>query len=99
MTVSSALSVSPINVIELRVPLSQSMKEIQAAIVDCIDGCLVELRRSMPHIDVEDVTVENALFKNFDAILRHQLDPIWHKCSSKTKALVGDLKTLRRLLG
>ncbi|GJJ69930.1 DNA excision repair protein ERCC-4 [Entomortierella parvispora] len=50
-------------------------------------------------IDVDDFTVEKALFKSFDVIIRRQLDPIWHRVSSKTKQLVGDLKTLRNLLG
>lgn len=43
--------------------------------------------------------MEKALFKSFDVIIRRQLDPIWHRVSSKTKQLVGDLKTLRNLLG
>jgi len=43
--------------------------------------------------------VEKALFKSFDVIIRRQLDPIWHRVNSKTKQLVGDLKTLRNLLG
>ena len=49
-------------------------------------------------MDIEDFTVENALFKSFDAIVRQQLDPIWHRVSQKTKQLVGDMKMLRRLL-
>lgn len=43
--------------------------------------------------------MEKALFKSFDVIIRRQLDPIWHRVSAKTKQLVGDLKTLRSLLG
>lgn len=50
-------------------------------------------------LDIDDFTVEKALFKSFDVIIRRQLDPIWHRVSSKTKQLVGDLKTLRNLLG
>lgn len=47
---------------------------------------------------MDDFTVEKALFKSFDVIIRRQLDPIWHRVSAKTKHLVGDLKTLRSLL-
>jgi DNA excision repair protein ERCC-4 len=42
--------------------------------------------------------VENALFKSFDTIVRMQLEPIWHKTSKRTRALVTDLQTLRKLL-
>ncbi|KAH1267365.1 DNA repair endonuclease UVH1 [Glycine max] len=49
-------------------------------------------------VDVEDSTVENGLFKSFDEIVRRQLDPIWHTLGKKTKQLVSDLKTLRKLL-
>lgn len=47
---------------------------------------------------MDDFTVEKAMFKSFDVIIRRQLDPIWHRVSSKTKHLVSDLKTLRSLL-
>lgn len=42
--------------------------------------------------------MENGLFKSFDEIVRRQLDPIWHTLGKKTKQLVSDLKTLRKLL-
>jgi len=48
-------------------------------------------------VDVEELTVENGLLKSFDEIVRSQLDPIWHTVGWKTKQLVGDLKTLRKL--
>ncbi|KAL3039513.1 hypothetical protein AAZX31_01G190800 [Glycine max] len=60
-----------------------------------------ELERDPPEtnkVDVEDLTVENGLFKSFDEIVRRQLDPIWHTLGKKTKQLVSDLKTLRKLL-
>ena len=44
------------------------------------------------------LSVENSLFKSFDRIVRMQLDPIWHRTSRRTRALVGDLQTLRHLL-
>lgn len=48
-------------------------------------------------LDIEDFTVENALFRSFDALVRRQLDPVWHKVGAKTKGLVGDLTDLRML--
>lgn len=46
----------------------------------------------------DDLSVENAYFRSFDAIVRRQLDPVWHKVGPRTKQLVNDLATLRRLL-
>jgi len=124
VTVSESLESHTADVIELRQPMTKAMKTIQAAIIDCMDACLQELKRSSVsvrsalissqgwwtlashcwpciqiEIDIDDFTVEKALFKSFDVIIRRQLDPIWHRVNSKTKQLVGDLKTLRNLLG
>lgn len=51
-----------------------------------------ELRSSNSSVDASQLTTENALFRSFDAIVRAQLDPIWHKTSRRTKALVADLQ-------
>lgn len=54
---------------------------------------------SLSHqIDSDEVTVENALTRNFDQVLRLQLDPIWHQLGPKARQLVSDLKTLRLVL-
>ncbi|KAK9768075.1 DNA repair protein RAD16, variant 2 [Basidiobolus ranarum] len=98
VAIKESLEASKAEVIELQQTLTKSMDDIQNAIIDCIQACLSELKRSNPSIDVENFTVENALFKSFDIIVRKQLDPIWHRVSYKTKQLVGDLKTLRRLI-
>jgi hypothetical protein len=44
------------------------------------------------------LTLENGLFQSFDLMIRHQLDPDWHKISLRTKQLVNDMTTLRKLL-
>ncbi|KAG0025165.1 hypothetical protein BGZ82_010184 [Podila clonocystis] len=100
LTVTESLESHSADVIEIRQPMTKSMKAIQASIIDCMDVCLQELRRSSSavEIDVDDFTVEKAMFKSFDVIIRRQLDPIWHRVSAKTKHLVSDLKTLRSLL-
>lgn len=49
-------------------------------------------------LDLDDLTVDNAYFKSFDAVVRRQLDPVWHQVGPRTKQLVSDLATLRRLL-
>lgn len=55
-------------------------------------------RLTQNQLDLDDLKVENAYFKSFDIIVRRQLDPVWHKVGPRTKQLVGDLSTLRRLL-
>jgi DNA excision repair protein ERCC-4 len=49
-------------------------------------------------LDLDDFNVENAYFRSFEVVVRRQLDPVWHKVGAKTKQLVNDLGTLRRLL-
>lgn len=49
-------------------------------------------------IESDDLTVDNALFKSFDSLMRSQLDPHWHKIGPKTRQLVSDMATLRQLL-
>eukprot|EP00268_Persea_americana_P016572 TRINITY_DN1785_c0_g1_i4.p1 TRINITY_DN1785_c0_g1~~TRINITY_DN1785_c0_g1_i4.p1 ORF type:complete len:1002 (-),score=229.82 TRINITY_DN1785_c0_g1_i4:601-3606(-) len=95
--VSEQLERTPPEVVDVRVPLSPLMKGIQKAVVGAMDACLKELRKTNK-VDVDDLTVENGLFKSFDEIVRRQLDPIWHTIGKKTKQLVSDLQTLRKLL-
>ncbi|XP_026661913.1 DNA repair endonuclease UVH1 isoform X2 [Phoenix dactylifera] len=95
--VSADLEHNPPKVIDVRVPMTPAMKGIQTAVLEAMDACLKELRRTNK-VDVEDLTVEKGLFKSFDEIVRRQLDPIWHTIGKKTKQLVSDLKTLRKLL-
>ena len=86
------------DVINLHQPLSDSMDTIQTAIIECMDATLAELKRSNTVIEVEDLTVQNALFRSFDAVIKKQLDPHWHRIGPKTRGLVYDLATLRKLL-
>ncbi|KAK3428920.1 hypothetical protein EUGRSUZ_E00349 [Eucalyptus grandis] len=95
--VSQELEKDPPVVVDIRVAMSKNMVGIQKAIIEVMDACLKEMRKTNK-VDVEDLTVENGLFKSFDEIVRRQLDPIWHTLGKKTKQLVLDLKTLRKLL-
>ncbi|KAF5729652.1 DNA repair endonuclease UVH1 isoform X2 [Tripterygium wilfordii] len=95
--VSQDLERDPPVVVDVRVPMTKYMVGIQKAIIEVMDACLKEMRKTNK-VDVEDLTVENGLFKSFDEIVRRQLDPIWHTLGKKTKQLVSDLKTLRKLL-
>ncbi|KAM7491153.1 hypothetical protein LguiA_034074 [Lonicera macranthoides] len=95
--VSQDLERDPPEVVDIRVPMTAYMVGIQKAVIEVMDACLKEMRKTNK-VDIEDLTVENGLFKSFDEIVRRQLDPIWHTLGKKTKQLVSDLKTLRKLL-
>jgi DNA excision repair protein ERCC-4 len=49
-------------------------------------------------MDVEELSVENALFRSFDAVLRSHIELELHKVGPKTRQLTGDLTELRKLL-
>jgi DNA excision repair protein ERCC-4 len=85
-------------VIELEVPMSDSMREIQTAIMECVEVSIGELKKSNTGLEMEDWNVDSALHKQFDIVVRRQLDPVWHRVSWKTKQIVNDLTVLRGML-
>jgi DNA excision repair protein ERCC-4 len=85
-------------VIELEVPMSDSMRDIQNAILECVEVSIGELKKSNSGLEMEDWNVDSALFKQFDMVVRRQLDPVWHRVSWKTKQIVNDLTVLRGML-
>ena len=89
---------SPPTVTELSIPLTPQMQKIQNALLECIEVCLSELKRSNPTLDMEEWTSDAALHRNFDVTVRRMLDPIWHRVSWKTRGIVADLSLLRRIL-
>jgi DNA excision repair protein ERCC-4 len=85
-------------VIELEVPMSDSMREIQNAIMECVETSVGELKKSNSGLEMEEWNVDSALHKQFDMVVRRQLDPVWHRVSWKTKQIVNDLTVLRGML-
>jgi DNA excision repair protein ERCC-4 len=85
-------------VIELEVPMSDSMRDIQNAILDCVEVSIGELKKANTGLEMEDWNVDSALHKQFDLVVRRQLDPVWHRVSWKTKQIVNDLTVLRGML-
>uniref|UniRef100_A0A4W3HSV6 DNA repair endonuclease XPF n=1 Tax=Callorhinchus milii TaxID=7868 RepID=A0A4W3HSV6_CALMI len=98
IAVSSFLERHKPEVIELHVSLTPAMLAIQTSMMDIMNACLRELKRYNPSLEIEDLSLENAIGKSFDKIIRHYLDPVWHQLGAKTKSLVQDLKILRTLL-
>ncbi|AEO65088.1 20ffaa8c-a83d-456f-b117-40a0cadacff5 [Thermothielavioides terrestris] len=85
-------------VIELEVPMTDAMREIQNAVMECVEVSIHELKKANTGLDMEDWNLDSALLKNFDVIVRRQLDPNWHRVSWKTKQIVNDLTVLRGML-
>ncbi|CAL1528126.1 unnamed protein product [Lymnaea stagnalis] len=87
-----------VDVIEIHQTMTPAMTACQTFLLDLINACINELKRSNTSIDTDEITVENALSKSFEMIIRLQLEPIWHLLSARTRQLVADLKTLRLIL-
>ncbi|ESZ91476.1 MUS38-like protein [Sclerotinia borealis F-4128] len=85
-------------VIELEVSMSESMRDIQSSIMECVEVSVGELKKSNSGLDMDDWSVDSALHKQFDMVIRRQLDPVWHRVSWKTKQIVNDLTVLRGML-
>jgi DNA excision repair protein ERCC-4 len=91
-------------------PMTDMMRQCQDAITECMEAMLVELKRDhslvgshieavidRQNLDLDDINVRNAQFKNFDTIVRMRLKPVWHKVGTKTKIHVAALTELRNL--
>ena len=85
-------------VIEFDVPMTDTMRSIQNAILECVEVSISELKKANTGIEMEDWTLDSALHRNFDAIVRRQLDPVWHRVSWRTKQIASDLTVLRSIL-
>ncbi|KAK5129037.1 hypothetical protein LTR85_000370 [Meristemomyces frigidus] len=85
-------------VIELEVPMTDAMRDIQNAVLECVEVSIMELKKANTGIEMEDWTLDSALHRSFDTIVRRQLDPVWHRTSFRTKQIVRDLSLLRTIL-
>lgn len=85
-------------VIELEIPMTDSMRDIQNAIMECVEVSIHELKKGNPGLEMDDWNLESALLKSFDVMVRRQLEPNWHRVSWKTRQIVSDLTVLRGLL-
>ena len=85
-------------VIELEVPMTENMRDIQNAILECVEASIGELKKANSGLEMDEWTLDSALHKNFDTVIRRQLDPVWHRVSYKTRQIVHDLTILRQIL-
>ncbi|OTB11005.1 hypothetical protein K445DRAFT_322509 [Daldinia sp. EC12] len=99
ITVASSLEgKKKAEVIELEIPMTDAMRDIQTAIMECVEVSIHELKKGNSGLEMDDWNLDSALLKNFDVMVRRQLDPNWHRVSWKTKQIVSDLTVLRGLL-
>ncbi|KYM98817.1 DNA repair endonuclease XPF, partial [Cyphomyrmex costatus] len=97
-TINNCLSKYEPDVIELHVQITPKMQNIQTTLLDVMNYVVKELKRLNKYLDLDELTVENAVAKKFHKQLHLQIDPIWHQLSTTTKQLFSDLKTLRSLI-
>lgn len=78
--------------------MTDGMKDIQNAVLECVEVSIGELRKADTGLELEDWTLDSALHRSFDVVIRRQLDPIWHRVSFRTRQIVNDLTVLRSIL-
>ncbi|KAJ1958530.1 DNA repair protein RAD16 [Linderina pennispora] len=97
VSVQKDLSEVQTPVVEFRQPQTRSMEELQQAVLECLRASIAELSAATHAIDAETVNVESSLFRYFDALVKRQLAPVWHRLSGRVRGLAGDLASLRRV--
>ncbi len=85
-------------IIELEIEMTPLMKAIQQAVMECVETSISELKKANTGLEMDDWTLDSALHQNFDAVVRRQLDPVWHRISWRTKQIANDLTVLRTIL-
>lgn len=55
-------------VVEIHVSMTPAMLAIQTSVLDILNACLRELKRYNPALEVEDLSLENAIGKPFDKV-------------------------------
>ncbi|ORY79814.1 DNA repair protein rad16 [Protomyces lactucae-debilis] len=99
LDVAESLDSRKADVVELEVAMTPAMRDIQNAIMESMAAVMKEVRNAnSQHLDLEEWNTEHALHKQFDAVIRRQLAPVWHRVSWRSKDLIADIGTLRHLL-
>ncbi|KAK6500553.1 hypothetical protein TWF506_003326 [Arthrobotrys conoides] len=96
--VAQSLEARKAEVVELEISMTPAMQSIQNAALQCIEISISELRKVNLGFDIEDWSVDSALHRSFDILIRRQLEPVWHRVSSRTRQIASDLTTLRAIL-
>jgi len=82
---------------ELILQPSARTRIVQLALMDLAGALLKDLVKANPFLEA-DASMDSLLGRQFDLLIRQQLEPIWHQVGFKTRQLVSELSTLRSLL-
>lgn len=98
-------------VIEVNIPMTSAMEQIQFALMDLISKCVKELSSmnsfiysssmSLETKDTENedaLTTINVIAKSFNKIVRAHLDSVWFQLSPRARRLIRDIRQLKTLL-
>jgi DNA excision repair protein ERCC-4 len=85
-------------VIELEVNMTENMRIIQNAVMECTEASISELKKLNSGLEMDDWNMDSALHKNFIGTVNAQLRPVWHRTTWRTKQIVNDLQTLQDIL-
>lgn len=109
-TIVDSLSARTVpNVIEMRIQMTSSMKQIQFAITDLISLCIKELTSMNSFIFSNTIELQstdsearistiNVIANNFNRLVRANLDSVWYQLSSRARRLIRDIQLLKSLL-
>ena len=95
--VSTILNKKQPEVIEFSQKMPQSMIDVQKALLVAMRVCVIELKKSVPALDIE-LNLENGIYQPIDKIIRKQLDADWHNVKFRVKELILDSSNIRKLL-
>lgn len=87
-------------VIELSVPMTESMKIIQTILLDQMNRLSSQIRSDTRDMNVSDWANgdDNAIQRKYSSMISMALDPVWHKLPMSTRNFVVDLQGVEGLL-
>ena len=97
VNISESVDKHKCDVVELHIPLTEIMRNLQVTIVDLLQFCMKEIKKQVPSLDPDFFAVENAVSRNYFRSLKVALNPIWSHLGANTKQLIDDIKTISRL--
>ena len=97
VNVSETIDAHPCDVVELLIPLTENTKTLQLCMIDLLHFCLKELKKSVPSIESDMLTMENAVTFDFAKTLKRKLLPIWSTLGEKTTKLFYDIAEISKL--
>jgi DNA excision repair protein ERCC-4 len=93
------LEARPPEVVVCSQPMTESMVRIQKHLLAIITLCVSEVKRANLQADVrEQFTLDRVLTREFEETVRQSITPKWYSIGARTKQMINDIRSLRRLL-